>query len=101
MFMYVLEQSGHNHLDYEDYYHFSKFIGVFSTVEKAKECAEKLIKKIETEYIDEDGYSSFQVIEDWVYSNDIKIWKTIEYGVAYEEMTEYFTVTKTEVDKEE
>lgn len=105
MFMYILEKSGHNNLDYEDYYHFNEFRGVFSTVEKAKECAENLIKEIKSKHPDdEDGYPTFQITKEWHDGDDNSVVKTIQYDVdidSYETMTIYYTITKVEVDKED
>lgn len=105
MFMYILEKSGHNNLDYEDYHHFNEFRGVFSTVEKARDCAEKLIKEIESQCPnDEYGYPTFQVTKEWHDGGDNSIAKTIQFDVdidSYETMTVYYIITKVEVDKED
>ena len=111
MILYSLESSGYNDGEYEDYDSFDKFYGVFSTIEKAKEYAEKEMEKsrestIEVEKYDTDGntplsyYETFKVIEDWNESNG-NIYKEVFYGEGYtREITETYCISKVTVDPE-
>ena len=111
MEFYSLESNGYNDGTYEDFYDFDKFYGVFSTIEKAKEYAEKLMERsrkntMEVEKWSEDGntplsyYETFKVIEDWNES-DGNIFKEVFYGEGYtREINETYCISKVTVDPE-
>ena len=111
MELYSLESNGYNDGTYEDADSFDRFYGVFSTIEKAKEYAEKemeqsKISTIEVEKYDVDGntplsyYETFKVIEDWNESNG-QISKEVTYGEGYtREITETYYISKITVDPE-
>ena len=111
MELYSLEASCINDGEYEDYWHFEEFYGVFSTIEKAKEYAEKLMEQtrkdtIEVEKYAEDGntplsyYETFKVDKDWYESNG-QILKEVSYGEGYtNEWTATYCISKITVDPE-
>lgn len=96
MDIYSLEANSCNDGEYEDYRHVDKFYGLFSTIEKAKEYAEKLMEQIRKEFRDEP----FEVNEDW---HECKngISKEVFYGEGYsDEWTTIYYITKRELDPE-
>ena len=111
MEIYTLEASGYNDGEYEDFWNFDKFYGVFSTIEKAKEYAEKLMERsrkntMEVEKWSEDGrtplsyYETFKVIEDWNESDGI-FFKEVSYGEDYTHViNEIYRISKVTVDPE-
>ncbi len=111
MEFYSLESEGHNDGTYEDAWDFETFHGIFSTIEKAKEYAEKLMEQIrkdtkEVEDWDDDGNTplsyreTFKVVEDWYESKGV-IFKDITYGEGYtNEWTVTYSISKVTVDPE-
>lgn len=98
MILYSLESSSCNNGEYEDYCSYDIFYGVFSTIEKAKEYAEKLMEKIIEECRDDN--ETFEVNEDW-HECGKNIEKEVYYGEGYaEEWTKIYHITKITVDPE-
>lgn len=96
MVLYSLEANSFNDGEYEDYRSYDYFYGVFSTIEKAKEYAEKKMEQIRKEYRDEP----FEVNEDW-HECGKSISKEVYYGEGYsEEWTETYCINKVTVDPE-
>lgn len=112
MEIYTLEANGYNDGEYEDYWHFDKFHGVFSTIEKAKEYAEKLMERtrkntMNVEKWSEDGntplsyYETFQVDKDWYDYEGKVLKKEVSYGEGYtDEWTVTYYISKITVDPE-
>ena len=111
MILYSLEFKGYNDGEYEDYCHFEKFYGVFSTIEKAKEYAEKKMEqtrkntKVVEEYA-EDGNTplsyreTFTVDEDWHESGEC-ISKEVSFEEdCFEVWTQIYYISKVTVDPE-
>ena len=111
MEFYSLESSGCNNGEYEDSWDFNEFHGVFSTIEKAKEYAERLIEQTrectkEVEEYAEDRNTplsyreTLEVLEDW-HETDGVISKGISYGEGYTaEWTATYYISKITVDPE-
>ncbi len=96
MELYSLEASGYNDGEYEDAWHWHDFYGIFSTIEKAKEYAEKLINRKRLYYCE-----TFEVNEDW-HETEKGIWKKeIFYGEGYtDEWDATYRISKITVDPE-
>ena len=98
MELYFLEVGCSNDGEYEDYEHYERFYGIFSTIEKAKEYAEKLMEDIRegTRYRD-----TFEVSKDWYeFKKDI-FKKEVFYGEGYaDEWSAIYRISKVIVDPE-
>ena len=111
MILYNLELSAYNDGEYEDYRSYGNFYGVFSTIEKAKEYAEKKMEQTrkntkEVEEYAEDGNTplsyreTFTVNEDWHESgNCISKEVSFEEG-SFEVWTQTYCISKVTVDPE-
>lgn len=80
MNIYGLFSIGSNDLDYEDFISWNKFVGIFDSLEEAKNYAELTLNTIK-EYCEPDG--CFRVIEDWHWDDDRYKKRVLysEYGI--------------------
>lgn len=93
MILYSLESNSYNDGTYEDFDSFDMFYGVFSTIEKAKKYAEKLMEDTRK------SNNNFGVTGDWYESGGI-LFKEITYNDAGNEWTETYSISKITVDPE-
>lgn len=92
MELYSLESSGFNDAKYEYFDSFDRFYGVFSTIEKAKEYAEKLMEDTRK---DNNNF----VNGKWYESGGI-LFKEVTYDDFGNEWTESYSISKITVDPE-
>ena len=92
MELYSLESNGYNDGEYEDFDSFDMFYGVFSTIEKAKEYAEKLMEETR------EGNNNF-VTGNWYESGGI-LFKEVTYDDCGNDWTETYSISRITVDPE-